>query len=235
MGFRAQLESTAYQWPMEQSRFIRLLDRSRCPAHMLQRYSIKLHAQAAAFPQLLARLIKITEQPEARLHLLENLMEEEGVSLRPQVGLGINPNARHPLWSARFAMATGVTEQQLAKAEQAWEENAVGELIEDARWLEAIAYLMLGIEANVPRTFSAMLPGLRRAGFTERELTMFSAHIIADTEHGDAAFTIVEKFADTPHRQELALKAVARGAEEWWNRHNGTPATNRHQRQLASA
>lgn len=227
MTFRDQLESAAFRWPVRESRFIRLLERGRCPTALLQRYASKLHAQAVAFPPLLARLINISHEPEVRLHLLENLMEEEGIFLRPEFGLRVNPEAHHTAWSARFALATGITSQQLDATVIGWKETTVRKLISEDRWLEAISYLMLGIEANVPRTFTAMLPGLQRAGYSERELTVFTAHIVADIEHGDSAFNIVEKFSVTPLQQELALKAVTCGSLEWWRRHNGSPATNR--------
>lgn len=222
MTFREQLESAAYHWPIEESRFIRLLNQGRCPARLLQRYATELHVFATMFPSMLAQLIKISPDPEVKLHLLENLMEEQGISLRPEVGLRVNHSARHTEWSARFAVATGATTKQLDDSAYSWKETNTGNFISENRWLEAIAYLLIGIEANLPRTYTAMLPGLQQAGFTERELTYFPAHIIADIEHGETAFQIAEKYATTADQREQILNAVAMGAREWWRRHNGT-------------
>jgi pyrroloquinoline-quinone synthase len=223
--FREQLESAAYHWPVEESRFIRLINQNRCPARLLQRYATELHTFATVFPSMLAQLIKISPEPEVKLYLLENLMEEQGISLRSEVGLRVNPSARHTEWSARFAAAAGVTNQQLDEAASSWKETSTGNFISENRWLEAIGYLLIGIEANLPRTFTAMLPGLQQAGFSERELTFFSAHIVADIDHGETAFQIAEQFATTADQREQVLNAVSMGARNWWIRHNGTTAT----------
>ena len=201
MTFREQLESAAYHWPVEESRFIRLLNQGRCPAISIQRYATGLHTFAVAFPSMLAHLINISPDPEVRLYLLENLMDEQGISLRPEIGLRINHSARHTEWSARFVVATGATIKQLDDSVFSWKDTAAGNFISDNKWLDAIGYLLIGIEANVPRTFTAMLPGFQRAGFSERELTFITAHIVADVEHGEAAFEIAEKYAATTSRR----------------------------------
>lgn len=227
MNFRSQLETAAYQWPMETSRFITILNKGRCPISLLQRYAIKLHLFSEEFPALQARLIKIVPVPEVKLSLLENLLEESGIFLNTSIGLKVKPSARHTEWSKRFALACGVTTEQFEQSISSNNETTADTYLNENRWLEAIAYLMIGMEANLPRTFKAMLPGLREAGFSERDITYFSAHIEADTRHGAVAFSLIEQCAVTSQQKEQVLEAVALGAETWWLRHNSTPATQR--------
>ena len=44
--------------------------------------------------------------------------------------------------------------------------------------------------------------------FSEEEVTFFSIHIVADLEHGEKGFEIVEKYATTDEQKETCVRLV---------------------------
>ena len=76
-------------------------------------------------------------------------------------------------------------------------------------FIEAIAGLLIGLESQVPVIYSKTTPPLiEKYGFTEDEVTFFTLHIVADTEHGERGYEIVEKFATTPEQQATCVRLV---------------------------
>ena len=51
-------------------------------------------------------------------------------------------------------------------------------------------------------------PLLEKYGFTDDEVTFFKIHIVADAEHGERGFQIVEHYATTPEQQATCLRLV---------------------------
>jgi len=51
-------------------------------------------------------------------------------------------------------------------------------------------------------------PLIEKYGFTEEEVTFFRLHIVADQEHGERAFNIVEKHAVTPEQKATCVRLV---------------------------
>ena len=58
--------------------------------------------------------------------------------------------------------------------------------------------------ASVART----PPLVEKYGFTEKEITFFRLHIVADTEHGKRGYDLVERLADTDAKKEACLRSV---------------------------
>ena len=76
-------------------------------------------------------------------------------------------------------------------------------------FVEALAGLLVGLESQVPRIYSKTTPPLlEKYGFAEDEVTFFTLHIVADAEHGEKGFEIVEKYATTDEQREACVRLV---------------------------
>ena len=74
---------------------------------------------------------------------------------------------------------------------------------------QAIAGLLVGLESQVPQIYKRTTPPLvEKYGFTEKEITFFRLHIVADTEHGKRGYDLVERLADTDAKKEACLRSV---------------------------
>jgi pyrroloquinoline-quinone synthase len=61
----------------------------------------------------------------------------------------------------------------------------------------------------VPQIYSRTTPPLiEKYGFTEEEVVFFRLHIVADEEHGERGFEILEQHANTPELQESCVRLV---------------------------
>ena len=76
-------------------------------------------------------------------------------------------------------------------------------------FVEALSGLLIGLESQVPRIYSKTTPPLlEKYGFSEDEVTFFSIHIVADVEHGEKGFEIVEKYATTDAERATCVRIV---------------------------
>jgi pyrroloquinoline-quinone synthase len=61
----------------------------------------------------------------------------------------------------------------------------------------------------VPQIYSRTTPPLvEKYGFLEEEIVFFRLHIVADAEHGERGFQIVEAHATTPEQQATCVRLV---------------------------
>jgi len=76
-------------------------------------------------------------------------------------------------------------------------------------FVEALSGLLIGLESQVPRIYSKTTPPLlEKYGFAEDEVTFFTLHIVADAEHGEKGFEIVEKYATTGEQRATCVRLV---------------------------
>lgn len=143
--------------------------------------------------------------------LLENIAEEEGM-----VGNGGFAPVRHSDLLLDFAEACGKPRQEILEAQDK------GELLPETLGLqswcyrqtqrpfvEALAGLIVGLESQVPAIYAKTTPPLlEKYGFTEDEVTFFTLHIVADAEHGERGFAIVERYAESPEQQSACVRLV---------------------------
>lgn len=148
---------------------------------------------------------------EARDFLLENMAEEEGL-----VGAAGFPKVRHTDLLLNFGEHCGVSRKAVQDAQ------INGELTAGTLGLQgwcfriahqpthvAVAGLLVGLESQVPQIYAKTTPPLiEKYGFTEEEIVFFRLHIVADEEHGEIGFQILERLADTPEKQTECLRAV---------------------------
>ena len=61
----------------------------------------------------------------------------------------------------------------------------------------------------MPQIYSRTTPPLlEKYGFTEDEVVFFRLHIVADEEHGERGFEIVERHAHTPELKANCVRLV---------------------------
>jgi pyrroloquinoline-quinone synthase len=148
---------------------------------------------------------------EVREFLLENVCEEEGVTGQA----GYAP-VRHPKLLLDFAEHCGMRRAEVVNAQlngevlaetlglQAWCSNQ-----SRRHFTEAIASILIGLESQVPQIYAKTTPPLlEKYGFTEEEVVFFRLHIVADTEHGERGYEIVDRYANTPELQANCLRFV---------------------------
>lgn len=72
--------------------------------------------------------------------------------------------------------------------------------------LEGLAALCLGAEAIVPTLYGGLLDGLRRAGYSDRQLHFFVLHVSEDEGHALVMREIINRLLqDRPHRRAKVL------------------------------
>ncbi len=147
--------------------------------------------------------------------LLENIAEEEGF-----VGMGEFGAVRHSDLLLDFAEHCGMQRAAIIAAQ------VNGELLPETLGLqswchrqasrpfvEALSGLLIGLESQVPVIYSKTTPPLiEKYGFTEEEVTFFRLHIVADEEHGERGFEIVEKYATTDEIRANCVRLVKEAA-----------------------
>ena len=118
----------------------------------------------------------------------------------------------HPALYRRFLVGAGtrpLEEQETALCPEAFE--FVREhlrICREENYLVGLGALGPGHEWAIPKMFSHLIPGLRRAGFAPGEMNYFTLHCEQDLDHGAWMTEVLEKLAKTHEQQE----EVRRGA-----------------------
>lgn len=163
------------------------------------------------FSQWLGTVYSNCPHWDVQQFLLENIAEEEGM-----VGNADFEPVRHSELLLEFAEACGKSRDEILNAQER------GELLPETLGLqswcfrqshrpfvEALAGLLVGLESQVPVIYAKTTPPLlEKYGFTDEEVTFFRLHIVADAEHGERGFEIVEQYATTPAQQETCVRLV---------------------------
>ncbi|MBI3513026.1 MAG: iron-containing redox enzyme family protein [Proteobacteria bacterium] len=163
------------------------------------------------FSQWLGAVYATCSHWDVQQFLLENIAEEEGM-----VGNGDFAPVRHCDLLLDFAAACGKSRDEIMNAQ------INGELLPETLGLqswcyrqaqrpfvEALAGLLVGLESQVPAIYAKTTPPLlEKYGFTDDEVTFFRLHIVADAEHGERGFEIVEKYATDPETQATCVRLV---------------------------
>jgi len=75
-------------------------------------------------------------------------------------------------------------------------------LVRDHPFLVGLGAVGPGHEWAIPKMFHAVIPGLRRAGFTEEEIAYFTLHVEQDDDHGAWLEEALAGYAHTREAQE---------------------------------
>ncbi|MCB1050151.1 MAG: iron-containing redox enzyme family protein [Acidobacteria bacterium] len=204
--------------PREYSRhpLIRHLQAGTFNQEHLTRFATALWGMAEAFPNNLARVLTLCPDRTTRRHLLQNLLEEEGFS--PTEGtLQDRPERAHiALYNVFIQAVERYTHKQVPAPNPAgtWFTQA----LDQANWIGPAAYFMVGMELNVPPTFSLLIPLLKQQfSFTDEDLVFFNEHLEADVAHGEIGIQILQAVCQDERTQALAVEGARRGALAWWS------------------
>lgn len=215
------LFETIHAYPFEETRFYNLLDKGRCSRKVLEKFANSTYLGAKLFCASLAELVIHAPDNDAKLLLLENLMEEEGIFLRPDSGLSVRKQANHQVLALKFADACGNIIDDVILNHNSHLLNQGRQWILESRWLEAAAYLLIGQELKFSSVSEKMFNVLIKNGFQRKDLAFFAIHIEADMKHGQQAMDIVIDRAVTPELQLAVIAAADAGAKKWFQMHGG--------------
>jgi pyrroloquinoline quinone (PQQ) biosynthesis protein C len=215
--FRNRLLAASAAMRAEDTRLYQLLKSGRCPPRLIRAYSEATVLSAEGFCATLSSMVSRAPDPQSRLALLENLLEEEGVTLAPD-GLRHRPETSHPALARRFARAAGGSEQPLAGRDTT---AGVRPLLDRGEWVEAVAYLLIGQELRFADAAPAMAEALEAAGIARHDVAFFWVHKTADLAHGDQALEIVLRSATGRWQQERCIAEASAGARAWMDAHGG--------------
>lgn len=224
-SFEAALLGAVEALRCEDSRFYRLAASGRCPPSVLLRYARSTYLSACLFCASLAELADKAPDGAARLALLENLLEEEGVSLSPDKGLVVRPERRHPALAMRFVKACGGSGEDVADGLHATGPGRA--MLAQGRWLEAASFLLVGQELKFAAASGLILAALRPYGFAERDLAFFAVHGEADCRHGREALDLVLDRARSRAEQQACIAAAGDGARHWFEMHGSSAGLRR--------
>ena len=216
-AFEKALCEPAAFYRFDQTRMYRLISSGRCPRPLLRRWARSACRTAEVFCPFLAELAETAPDREARLLILENLMEEEGIFLSRTRGLVVRPDQRHVALAMRFVRACGGEEDGGPADDVIHSLGPARTLLAEGRWLEAVSFALIGQELGFATTCTVMFHMLRKVGFSERELVFFAIHGEADCAHGRQALDIVIDRALTAEAQRRCLAAAERGARYWFD------------------
>jgi pyrroloquinoline-quinone synthase len=155
-------------------------------------------------------------QGDVKAYLFENLGDEE------------NPDDRHLDMLKDYVAVCGVkrdsVESSIVLGGTDQLQNWGWRLVYQKPWQAALAGMFIGLESQFLDICKKIVPALHQYYGHKpgaREIRFFEEHIHADEVHGSKGFAIVEKYADTPELQALALKTVEEATIRRWRYMNG--------------
>jgi len=214
-AFRQQLEDAIRQRHSAVHPWSEAWTSGKLNRHLLGEWVKQHFHYVSYFAQWLGTVYGNCPHWDVQAFLLENITEEEGM-----VGQqGIGP-VRHCDLLLDFAEACGKSRREVMDAQ------VNGELLPETLglqswcyrqshrpYVEALAGLLVGLESQVPAIYSKTTPPLiEKYGFTEEEVTFFRIHIVADEEHGERGFQILEKYATDADTQATCVRLVREAA-----------------------
>jgi pyrroloquinoline quinone (PQQ) biosynthesis protein C len=214
----AALAAAAYL-DIRHNPFVAAVVEGRCSRDAIRRYAIAVFALSDQFPSRLAATAGICDDPEVRLSLLENLLEEEGITRLEDGHLIRDDGKRHASVARRFAVAAGASDEELAAASARERDTAtwLHEAIAARRAAAALAYLTVGIEGSVPATLTLIAAALsQHYGFRDDDLAFLTSHIALDEAHGASGVRMTARLVRSDADRADAIEGARRGALAWW-------------------
>jgi pyrroloquinoline quinone (PQQ) biosynthesis protein C/mannose-6-phosphate isomerase-like protein (cupin superfamily) len=155
------------------------------------------------FTRYLAALMANSNDDYHRARLSENLWEEGG---------GARPEKRHSELFRSF-LREGLSIDLDAIQISDFTRYFVREYLDfclKSHPMAGAAFLSLGTEGIVPRMYSILVEGLRRAGIDDDKLEFFHAHIQCDDEHAVTLEEMMLSYSNKPNWYDSARRAMDR-------------------------
>lgn len=217
MSFADTLLQTARSRSLEKSKFLGSLKRGDYSREALRIFVLRYANGAYGFLTFLAKLISICPDHRFRIHIINNLLEEEGLVYNPESGkMELGSGKYHVEMIQTFVRARGIPEEEFKNP--AWKTGSVWlqKALKEGRWKEAAAFCLVGGEGNMPGFCRTMIPALKNNyGLSDDDLIFFREHICADEDHGRNAALLLEQATHTKEEKEIVLEAVRKGAQSF--------------------
>ncbi len=170
------------------------------------------------------------EDTAARVHILDNLIEEETGRM--------SKSAPHPELYLRLGCALGSTRETMLNIRPLPESVALRTwwiwVVANRPFAEGLAAVSIAGEAQVPgvgNEFARILE--ERYGLTHDETAFWWVHEEADREHGGSAVELVSKLAQTDEEQKRVRDVVDHTLELLWRFIDGLELAYGRQRKAA--
>ncbi|MGV7219897.1 MAG: iron-containing redox enzyme family protein [Nitrospinales bacterium] len=218
MGFAETLIATARARPLEKSKFLNSLREGIYSREVLKVFYLRALNNARYSLNSIIKVMSICPVPQIRLHIIENLCEEEGIVINPDTKkLERVQELEHLNMLQQFSRSLGIKDNDLKGDSWECKSEWMEKVLNNKQWLSAIAYLFVGGESNVPRFYRTMIPSLKENyGFTNDDLIFFHEHLTADEKHGHIGANLLAESIKTDQEKEIALVGVKKGAKAWW-------------------
>lgn len=179
------------------------------PIEILQEYAAQYYNHVKAFPRYISAAHSKCEDIENRKILLENLMDEEGLS-------GGEP---HPELWLRFAESLGVSKEKVKNTPAGKSiQNVVKVFLfaANSSYTEGLSSLY-AYEYQVPEVAKTKIEGLKEHyGVKDsHSLSFFTVHQEADVYHRRECEKLIDKFPE--EKQAAALSAAQKSAKALWD------------------
>ncbi len=203
------LQSVVAQQHLLKHPFYQAWMRGEISQSQLQDYACQYHLHVSHFPRYISAIHSQCEEPLSRQVLLENLLDEEGMT----------HGVSHPELWLRFAEGVGVTRTQVVEAQLRPAIQTVKTTfmtLARASFWEGLGALY-AYESQVPEIATSKIQGLKEwYGVEEpRALEFFKVHENADVAHRAALEQILQ--AATPEQQALAERGARLAGQSLWD------------------
>ncbi|MCB1018677.1 MAG: iron-containing redox enzyme family protein [Acidobacteria bacterium] len=198
--------------PISQEPFLEDVRAGRASLPAIALYVESMACMADWLPRYLAQLMAASPSRRLRLHMLENLMEEEGFGA-PEGRLTILEGRAHGELARKTAAALDprpVAERpEGVSGRSLWVERAIGQ----GRWPAAAAYLFAAWEGVSPEMCKALLDGLRtHYQIAEKDLEYLALHEELDVEHSRVGSELLAAELATEEEWRDAIAGARYGA-----------------------
>ena len=161
--------------------------------------------------------------PEIHKDFVDIIMSEVGYQYFPG---SPRPVAGHRALFLRFGESIGIPKEELERIERE-DDFLPTTVLARTGWLDIAlrsgSILEQVASTNCCNEYSNQLTGGRffRAfkehyGLKDKDIEFFAEHGVADTEHSNIGYELIEKFATTKEIQIKVLKALRKGLGIWW-------------------
>jgi len=188
--------------------FYQMWDQGTLPIETMRKYAEQYYHLETAFPLFLSIMHSDCPVFEVRQEITENLYDEEH-----------GEKNHRELW-LRFGEGIGSTRDEMINSVQLPETKeaiATFKRMSSQSFLEGTGALS-AYESQLPAISKKKIEGLEKNyGITDKRAEeFFLVHGVLDVHHAQVWWNILEKYSDTPEKQEKVLKAVQAGRDALW-------------------
>ncbi len=200
------LEKECLDHPALNHSYLKKFEAGKVNKEHIKLFAEQYYCFSRHFSRYLAALVAITPDEASRAPLIKNLHEEYGG--RQEENRDMDPELTHPAIFRRFLRSVGIdtSQENLAAIKPLPETKLFVDKYLNIRFLnyiEAFGGMGPGTEYIVPKMYTYIREGCRKAGLSEDNVLFFSAHIELDVEHAEGIKDSLLPFAQTEDHQEI--------------------------------